>query len=195
MENMAYLFDFLEDEKILMSEEEYMMAKEEWRDIPGFENLYRISTFGNIISYGRNGNGFKDRKLKQYIDRYGYMKVVLHKNNKPHYFSVHRLVALTFIKNVENKPQVNHIDNNPLNNNVDNLEWVTNKENLYHSHRQKRQKWNAKIVKSTNLESGQETIFESMRECSRAFGCSLRTIQRKVENQKTLQNCLLEVVE
>lgn len=58
----------------------------------------------------------------------GYIRVFIY--NKT--FALHRLIALAFIENSQNKEQVNHIDGNKINNNVDNLEWVTNSENQLH---------------------------------------------------------------
>ena len=58
----------------------------------------------------------------------GYIRVVI--NNKT--YTLHRLVALTFLSNPNNKPQINHIDGNKTNNNITNLEWVTNQENQIH---------------------------------------------------------------
>ena len=116
---------------------------EEWLAVPGFEGLYEVSNTGKLKSLERedvvvtnNKQPFKrkrsERLLTQYIDRYGYMKVYLYKCGKPHYLTVHRLVASAFLANPENKTSVDHIDCNKTNNRVENLRWVTNKENLYH---------------------------------------------------------------
>ena len=72
--------------------------------------------------------------LKSFISKNGYKSITLgnkaKKENKG--FTIHRLVAETFIPNPDNKPFVNHKDRNKLNNNVDNLEWVTERENFCH---------------------------------------------------------------
>jgi len=60
----------------------------------------------------------------------GYEYVNLCKNGKYKHFLIHRLVAIHYIPNPENKPCVDHIDGNKLNNNVSNLRWTTNIKNL-----------------------------------------------------------------
>ena len=69
--------------------------------------------------------------LKKYISPYGYERVCI--NGKC--WLVHRIVAMVFIPNPDNKPQVNHIDGNKQNNDISNLEWVTPEENMRHASR------------------------------------------------------------
>jgi hypothetical protein len=113
-----------------------------WKEVKGYEGLYEISNLGNVKSLSRSivrGNGvmgkaFVNSKLvKKSITRLNYEKVNLSKNNVAKTFAVHRLVAIAFIDNTENKPQVNHKDGNKLNNCVDNLEWCTASENQLHA--------------------------------------------------------------
>lgn len=99
------------------------MNNETWKDIPEYEKLYKISTKGHIYSYKH------DIIVSQRKNNKGYMRVDLHKDGKYKSYLVHRLVALTFIPNPENKPEVNHLDENKENNCVENLEWTTYKEN------------------------------------------------------------------
>lgn len=100
--------------------------------IRGYENKYTINQSGVIKTF-YNKNGKMDYELKQYIDKDGYRYVKLYADGKCRNKQVHRLVAETFIPNINNKPVVNHKDCNRLNNNVSNLEWCTVKENVNHS--------------------------------------------------------------
>lgn len=143
------------------------MSIEEWKPIPDFEGIYEVSNYGRIKSLARNGT--KGGLLKQHIDRYGYLKVVLHKGNKPYYFTVHRLVANAFIENPENKATVDHIDCNRTNNHADNLRWCTVKENVLYSHKLGRQKWNAKPLIGISPE-GNKFEFISQHEAERITG-------------------------
>lgn len=108
-----------------------------WKDIKGYEGYYQVSNYGNVRSLDRF-DGVHDRKgqlITPILKYNGYLQVGLRKHSQRKYISVHRLVALHFLENPENKEQVNHIDCNKLNNHVDNLEWVTPKENQQHAKR------------------------------------------------------------
>lgn len=112
------------------------MLKEIWKDIVGYEGLYKVSNLGYVKSINRTTSHnriLKGKLLKMIVDKDNYFEVSLCKNNKKKNYRVHRLVAETFISNPDNLPQVNHIDGNKQNNNVCNLEWVTCKQNIQHS--------------------------------------------------------------
>jgi hypothetical protein len=98
----------------------------EWKDITGYPG-YRISNMGNVWS-----NKLK-RVLDSPVDKDGYYRIGLWNKQVVKKFRVHRLVALHFIPNPENKPVVNHIDGDVKNNHISNLEWNTVEENNRHS--------------------------------------------------------------
>ena len=103
---------------------------EEWKPIAECNGIYYISNYGRLKSFKYG----KERFLKPYLMGYGlqYSCFSLLTNNKRKICKAHRLVALAFIPNPDNKPQVNHKDGNKANNHIDNLEWVTSKENHQH---------------------------------------------------------------
>lgn len=105
-----------------------------FKPIIGYEELYQVANTGDIYSnnYGKKKGRFK--KLKQGTHRQGYKLIRLYRNNIWRSFMVHRVVALAFIPNPENKPTVNHKDGNKANNHVDNLEWFTQKEQAAHAY-------------------------------------------------------------
>lgn len=105
--------------------------EEIWRDIEGYEGIWKVSNFGNVrklIFHGR----YYEHDIKPTLHHTGYLVVQLSK--KPYKTSVvHRLVAKAFIPPVKGKTCVNHIDGNKTNNRVENLEWVTRAENTHHA--------------------------------------------------------------
>ena len=112
------------------------MKNEIWKDIDGYEGLYQVSNLGRVKSldrYVHTSNGkiyhVAGKVLKAQVDKKGYSIVRLTKDGKGLTKKVHRLVAIAFILNSNNLPEVNHKDENKENNTVDNLEWCDSKYN------------------------------------------------------------------
>lgn len=127
-----------------------MNDSEVWRDVKGFEGLYKVSNMGRV----KNN---KEHILKPYSSEKGYRCVDLNKNGNHKKHRVHRLVAQAFIPNPNNYPCVNHIDEIKNHNYVQNLEWCTVAYNNSYGNRLK--KISDKNKKShIGLKQSKETI-------------------------------------
>lgn len=133
------------------------MKKVQINTLPGFEDVqdaYYITEEGNVYGFRgkmKPGGAGTNRDYK-------FVKLRT-KDSKTKCILVHRLVALAFIPNPENKPFVNHLDVNPGNNHVSNLEWVTPQENNDHSRSQ--------AVIGTCIKTGKTIQFKSTQEAGR----------------------------
>ena len=99
-------------------------------DLPGYENLYQVSNYGNVKSLNYRGNNKVDL-LKPGINSKGYKCVVLTKNKIFKTYTVHSLVAICFLNHKPNKFEivVDHIDGNKTNNNLSNLQLISMSQN------------------------------------------------------------------
>lgn len=169
-----------------------------WKPVKGFEGLYEVSNFGKVRSLDRvitRKNGvqltckgkelfFTISKIDERAHR-PRASVQLWKDNQAYLKAVHRLVAIAFIPNPENKPTVNHIDGNPLNNHVDNLEWATYSENQLHAYRNGltvpnpcRNPKNSTKVRAYNLTTGDEFVCDTAAQMARILGVCFQRISK-----------------
>lgn len=161
---------------------------EVWRTVVGYEGKYMVSNIGRVKSLVSNCI------LNQY-DRNGYPHVGLYKNLKTKSLKVHRLVAVAFVGNPDNKPFVNHKDGTRNNNHVENLEWVTNQENRQHGIDLKGYEFTdarKAAVKKINLIARKPVFcvednlrFESGRAAAAYYGIHYHTVSRNLDKNKT----------
>lgn len=104
--------------------------KEIWKDCKGYEGKYQVSNIGRVWSIG------SQKYITPYKEKAGYLSVhLVAKNGKTKKEYVHRLLAIAFIDNPDNLPEVHHIDANPTNNTISNLAWISHKNNLIQEER------------------------------------------------------------
>lgn len=169
-------------------------TSEIWKPLSDLDEITLVSNLGRVyispyIKYDSKHRKYTygDLILSQHVDHGGYLYVELPQFRKK--YKVHRLVAMAFLPNPENKPQVNHKDGNKLNNCVDNLEWTTAKENIAHAFStglrnvdrdiaecQKMSKINCKPVRCVNTRE----IFNSISDVAKAFNMTNEGIRGRI---------------
>jgi len=156
------------------------------KDIDQYEEFYSVSSRGSVYSKRRSKN------LKLCKNKGGYRHVILVKGKVKTTTLVHRLVALAFIENPDNKPCVNHVDGNKTNNRVENLEWVTHSENTQHmfdtglyrhteEHKQKMRKFSEEEEDVMLLDLKNSGL--SMRKIAKKYNTSHAMIQAMIKRR------------
>lgn len=179
-----------------------------WKDIQGYEGLYQVSNLGRVKSLGRfvinplvpkGYSWHPERILKGRNDTKGYLRVVLYKDQMSKGFKVHRLVAVAFIPNSENKPEVDHINRDKIDNSVNNLRWVSHKENMNNSLTidflfsiAKSGKNHPRARAIRNIDT--KEIFDTVKQASKRYGVSHGAIIYAIKNNRKCSGCKWEYV-
>jgi hypothetical protein len=174
--------------------------EELWKPIPGYESLYEASTLGRVRSLFRYKKILKPSPVTT-----GYLTVELWKDKQRKRIGIHRLVAMCFCENPENKPFVNHLDETKTNNRADNLEWVTHVENcrygtaierrtqhLDYSKRRINNKHQIEVASKPIVQCNREGTpikkWISITECAKALGMSPSGISKAIQRGSTTRN-------
>ncbi len=160
---------------------------EEWRDIPGYDGKYKASSLGRIMTTIGKGRPYKPvKQIMKQTKRGNYYCVNL--NGKG--VLVHRLIALTFIPNPENKSQVNHINGKTFDNRIENLEWVTAMENTHHAIHilNKRIYVKGKAVSQYSISGEFIADFDKMSEAARKTKTNLTSISEVCKGKQKTAN-------
>lgn len=113
--------------------------------------------------------------LRGSVKKTGYIEVCLRDaDGKPHYFLLHRVIAMAFCEKAVGKNEVNHKDGNKRNNSAGNLEWVTREENLKHAFENglRADDVAPKAVIATDIKTGETLTFKSIYSASKELGIS-----------------------
>jgi hypothetical protein len=159
--------------------------------IPGFPN-YSITEDGNVWSHNYN------RWIKGHKNWAGYIRVTLSNNGKAKAYSVHRLVAITYIENLYNKEYINHINGIKDDNRVSNLEWSTPTENTRHSWANGFSKISNKTINATIernskivLDTQTGVFYSSVREAAKLLSYNENTLRSYLTGQNKNKTSLI----
>lgn len=173
----TYNFDVIQEIPILRLKDVKKDQEEIWKDIPSFIN-YQISSLGRLYNK-------KTKKYSTGANDGRYMRFANASINFRE--AIHRLVAINFIPNPENKPYVNHKDSNTFNNRVDNLEWVTQSENMIHSLNAGLNHTALKIIQY-DINGKEVKMWNSKKQIEKEFNIHHRTISSYLKKKQLVNN-------
>ena len=162
-----------------------MYENEIWKDIPHYEGLYQVSNLGRVKKLSQERENWKGGKwitpehimlVRLNKDGYSHLSLTT-KNGKRKDEKVHRLVAMAFIPNPDNLPEVNHKNCIRNDNRVENLEWVSRKQQMEH----RSKSGNASNKKVKCIETGQ--IFNTSTEASKVNGGDSGNIRKSARSE------------
>lgn len=135
-----------------------------WKPVKGYEGVYEVSNNGNV----RRCNG---KMLKPKVEKSGYVRFHLSKNNVAKSVSAHRIVAVAFIPNPNNYKTVNHKDENKENNDVSNLEWCDmHYQNTYGKGAVNRNNFKKKSIVQMDIHDRPIRVWNSIKEAADGLG-------------------------
>lgn len=145
-----------------------------WKDIPGLEERYEVSSDGLVRAKPRILSPAATKKGGHFYVNIGGRKVY-----------VHRLVAAAFLENTGGLPVVNHKNGNPKDNRIENLEWATHGENIAHGYRSNGRLHYSSTRVAFENEDGCGVVYPSMAAAARAFGVTRGAIRSAIMNGGT----------
>lgn len=137
-----------------------------YKEIPGYEGLYKISNYGNIYSIQ------KEQLLKPQPSHHNYQRIQLHKNGSHKSFAVHRLVAEAFVDNPNNYNEINHKNEITSDNYYKNLEWCSHDYNIHYGNRMSKYDLAKTPVIMMDMNGNEIARYKSQLEASKEIGIS-----------------------
>lgn len=186
-----------------ITEEKFgVLIKERWLPVVGYEDSYEVSSFGRVKSLARNiqtSNRFgqvlrptKPKILRWSKTNQGYLRVTLCRGGITTTYSIHRLVMIAFVKNINNFPQINHKSGVKQDNTLDNLEWCDSYHNQQHAVKNglnvAHKSWDDTQSKPVLMitPNGEKFKFGSMGEASNVRGMSRSCIKRSIDRNRPI---------
>lgn len=171
-----------------------------WKSVLGYEGLYEVSSFGRIKALaaarpcGRHKKATKKEKILSPKNQIRYWGATLSKNGVKEQVLIHRIMAICFLPNLFNLPQVNHINSDSLDNRLENLEWCTPSENQQHGLKSGNRKSGGSHKQAkTLLDTNTGIFYECVNDAAFVYGFSRTHITNMMTGHRVNKTNLIYV--